>query len=152
VKPKSFMTATGDEIVAQRCPHCGAALAKARRRAVVGRPLSECISCGGVVLRQGASEWALLGAAQRLDLVAHHALWALAVGVVALPVYFVAAKALERPWRPLNAAICLAAGIALAGGWMGSRLALTIRRSQRRMRDPMYLAKLVQHELADPRR
>jgi hypothetical protein len=35
---------------------------------------------------------------------------------------------------------------------MGSRLALTIRRSQRRMRDPMYLAKLVQHELADPRR
>jgi hypothetical protein len=147
------MAATGDEIEdAQRCPHCGSALAKTAGRAVVGRPLSECGACGGVVLRQGASEWALLGAGQRLDLVARHALWALAVGVIALPIYLVAAKALERPWRPLNAAICLAAGLVLAGGWMGSRLVVAIRRSQRRMRDPMYLAKLVQHELADPRR
>ena len=145
-------TPTDDTVPAQRCPHCGSTLAGAEGRAVVGRPLSECASCGGVVVRRGAGEWALLGAGQKLDFVVRHAALAAVTGLVAPLIHLAATRFLEVPWRPFDAAISLAAGWLVAGGWMASRLLAAIRRSQRRMRDPMYLAKLVQNELATPRR
>ena len=119
---------------------------------MIGRPLEECAACGDVVLRSGTTEWELLRASQRLDLIARRGLVALAIGLAAPVLYWAATRAQGIAWQPLHAALCLAVGWAIAGTWQGSRLAAAIRRSRRRMSDPMYLAMLMQHQLAAPQR
>jgi hypothetical protein len=47
--------------------------------------------------------------------------------------------------------LCAAGGLASGACWQGMRLSRTIRRSQMRMSDPMYVAKLIEHQLAGRR-
>ena len=57
-----------------------------------------------------------------------------------------------RTWGRIEALAWLAAGWLLTGAWQAARLGSTIRRSRRRMSDPMYLAKLVEHEISEATR
>jgi len=134
--------------IAGTCTDCGAALGPSPRKGSIGEPLRQCPSCGKIVLCPGINEWSLLPAGQRARFVAHHALIALAVVLCAPVVGWAAARGVERPWRAWDAILWAAAGLALGALWQGRRLAGTIRRSQTRMRDPMYLAKLIEHQLA----
>ena len=99
-------------------------------------------------MRQGANEWDLLKSRQKLGHLTRHAFVALTMGLVPPLVYFAAGLGSGRGWQLRYVLLLLAAGWVLAGAWQGSRLAAMIRRSRRRMGDPMYLAKLVEYEMA----
>jgi len=134
--------------IAGTCTDCGAALGPSPRKGSIGEPLRQCPSCGNIVLCPGVNEWDLLSASHRARLVAHHALITLAVVLCAPVVGWAAARGVERPWRAWDSILWAAAGLALGALWQGLRLAGTIRRSQSRMGDPMYVAKLIEHQLA----
>ena len=130
------------------CPTCGTPLPLASSRPSIERPLQQCAGCGGFVIRPGATEWDFLKLGEKVGHVARHTFAAL-TGGLALPLAHAAIEfGAGRAWQPRDLLLWLAAGWALAGTWAGSRLVAKIRRSRRRMRDPMYLAKLVEHEIA----
>ena len=132
----------------QECPHCGAPLAVATAHPSIDKSLEQCAKCGGVVMRRRANEWELLSNSQKLGRIARHAFLALAMGLAPPLGYLAAGLGSGRGWQVRYALLLLAAGCVLAGAWQGSRLAAMIRRSRRRMEDPMYLAKLVEYEMA----
>ena len=135
--------------VAGSCASCGAAFGAPPRKGSVGEPLRQCPSCGRVVLRDGVNEWDLLPVSRRAGLVAHHALIAFAVGRCGPVVGWVVARELGRPWGGWDAMLAVAVGLALGRAVrQGFRLSGTIRRSRSRMADPMYVARLIEHQLA----
>lgn len=130
------------------CPRCGTPLPMATGLASIDRPIEPCTSCGNLVMRPGTNEWHLLKPGQRLGHVARHTLGALAAGPALALVHRLVALGQGRTWEFRDALLWLAIGWVLAGAWAGSRLAARVRRSRRRMGDPMYMAKLVEQELA----
>jgi hypothetical protein len=134
--------------VASHCTGCGSAIDPAPRKASIGEPLRQCRTCGRIVLRQGVNEWGLVRVREKAGFVANHLIIALAVGLGAPAVGWAVARGVDRPWGAWEAMLCAAAGLALGALWQGLRLSRTIRRSQSRMRDPMYVAKLIEHQLA----
>jgi predicted RNA-binding Zn-ribbon protein involved in translation (DUF1610 family) len=137
-----------DARVANNCTSCGSGIDPAPRKATIGEPLGQCPSCGRIVLRQGVHEWGLVRAVEKAGFVANHLIIALAVGLGAPAVGWAVARGVDRPWGAWDAMLCAAAGLALGALWQGLRLSRTIRRSQSRMSDPMYVAKLIEHQLA----
>jgi hypothetical protein len=130
------------------CPHCGSPLHVASGRPSIHEPLGQCANCGGLVIRQGTNEWDLMKGGQRVAHLVRHAFLALTMGL-ALPLLYLAVEVGSgRSWQLRYALLSLGAGWILAGAWQGSRLAAKIQRSRRRMGDPMYLAKLVEYEMA----
>ena len=134
------------------CPHCGAPLAAAASSSSIDRPLQECARCGGISVRSGVNEWGLLRGGQKLACIARHAVVVLAVGAVLPLVHLSVLLARGKQWQLVDLLMSLALGVALAGVALGSRLMTRIRESRRRMRDPMYLAKLAQHQIAQATR
>ena len=136
----------------RECPRCGLPVPASSRGLSIDRPILECARCGGIVLRPGVTEWDLLRAEQKAGLVARHALVALAVGPALALVPLALELAAGRTLEGRDVLAWLVGGWILAVAWQISRLATRIRQSRRRMSDPMYLAKRVEHEIADATR
>jgi len=134
------------------CPRCGKPLAVASSSSSIDKPLQECASCGDILVRSGVKEWSLLRTGEKLASVARHALVVFAVGVALLLAHGIAVLIKDQPWRLQDALRWLAVGVAIGAAMQGARLARRIRESRRRMRDPMYLAKLVQKEIVEASR
>src|SRR5690349_23771685 len=134
------------------CPHCGAPLLGASGSSSIDRPLLECGKCGGISVRAGVNEWGLLRGGQKLGFVARQGLVVLAIGAVLPLVQLAVLVARGQPWRVVDLLVSLGVGVAIIGGLLGGRLVTRIRESRRRMRDPMYLAKLAQHQIAQATR
>ena len=130
------------------CPRCGSPLGASSGRSSIDGPLQPCPRCGGIVLRDGSNEWDLLGSGKKTAIVARRAFAALTIGLIGPLAYLGAAVSSGRDWQPRYALLSLAIGWVLAGSWQASSLLARIRRSRRRMGDPMYLAKLVESEMA----
>jgi len=135
------------------CTLCGDGHAGARRRSEpsIGRPFEPCWRCGGQIERAGANEWDLHGRGARWAIVARRARFALTAGLVPFAVYAALTLTSARPWRERHALLFLAAGWLVAGAWEAARLLAEIGASRRRMSDPMYRARLVQHGIAASR-
>jgi hypothetical protein len=103
-------------------------------------------------LALGANEWDFLKASEKLGYVAHHAFLALAAGPALPLVHLSVVLGAGTQWRARDSLLWLATGWVLAGIWQASRLMTKIRDSRRRMGDPMYLAKLVEHQIAEASR
>jgi hypothetical protein len=130
------------------CPRCGARLPVAPRGPSIGKPFAQCAGCEALVAREGAHEWDLLPAAARLAHLGRAAGRALAAGLGAAAAQAAGALGTGSGWRPGTTLAWLGAGLALGALVEGTRLTRAIRRSRRRLSDPMYRAKLVEHELA----
>ena len=139
---------TLEAVAVRGCPKCGTPLRVGSVRPSIDEPLEQCAACGSVVVRQGVNEWDLLKPGQKAGHLARHAVGALIVGMALALVPLTAVLGTGRSWGPGDALLWLAGGWILAGIWESSRLAARIRRSRRRMGDPMYLAKLVEYEIA----
>ena len=131
------------------CPNCGEPLAA---KSSIDKPLQQCASCGGITVRAGVEEWSLLRTSEKLASVVRHALLVLALGVALPLVHAAVVLGRNQPWQLQESLKCLALGLAVAGALQGGRLITRIRASRRRMRDPMYLAKLVGKEIAEASR
>lgn len=133
----------------QRCLACGrAAPAAARARPAIGVPFEACPACAGFVPRPSLHEWELMGPATRLACLAPQLALVLALGL--LPALAVAGATLASGGARDPLALLWAAGLGLAfvlGLWL-ARVASDVRRSRRRLNDPMYRAKLAKFELA----
>lgn len=136
------------------CSLCGDARAggAGRRSApAIGRPFEPCWRCGGLIERAGTTEWDLHDRGARWSIAARRARFALAAGLVPCLVYTALALTSDRPWRRDHALLFLGAGWLLLGIWEAARLFSEINASRRRMGDPMYRARLVQHGIAASR-
>lgn len=134
------------------CPHCGEPLAFLSTASTTDKPLQECASCGRICVRSGVKEWGLLPASQKLACVARHVLVVLVLGV-ALPLgHWIVVLSRGERWQLEDSLRWLVLGVALAAAMQVARLTTRIRESRRRMRDPMYLAKLAQVEIAEASR
>lgn len=140
-------------IVEHRCASCGTLAGTARRRRPgVGAPFCVCPQCGAYVQRRPYDEWALMGARARLELLAGGIGSAGALGLLPALGYALLCIARGRPAPPEELAIGAAAGFLVAVSVWGARFAAALRRSRRRMADPMYQARLVEFGMASPPR
>ena len=137
---------------ARSCPHCAAPLAARGIGPAIDRPFDRCAGCGAYVARSEANEWDLLRMRAKVGHVARHVRRALILGTPPVLVYAIFALVASGGWKPIELVLWLAAGWFLAGSWEGSRLATSIQRSRRRMGDPMYLAQLIEFQLAAVKR
>ncbi len=135
--------------IEHRCRGCGTLVASSRRtRPAIGPPFAPCPRCGGFVARPPFQEWVLLGALGRMRCLGLPAGIALVTGLI--PALGYAGVGLALPhgrdpvWLLIVAGVGLCVSVAI---WLAS-LSRDVRRSQRRMADPMYRAKLVEFELA----
>lgn len=134
------------------CPRCGETLASGTSSSPIDKPLQECANCGGILVRAGVREWGLLGPGEKFAVVARLALMVLAVGLALPLAHAVAVSINDRRWELRESLACLAIGVLLASAIPVSKFAKRIRESNRRMRDPMYLAKLAQREIVEATR
>jgi hypothetical protein len=132
------------------CSGCGTPVRATRGRPAIDKPFVECRGCGAFVRRAGVNEWDLLPHAERLRHVGRAARVALLSGLGLGLAQLVFVLGQGRGWRLGEAAIACAVGTLVAGAWLGVRLAGAIRRSRRRLGDPMYRARLVEFELRAP--
>ena len=134
------------------CSLCGDGSAgAAARRLSIGPPFSQCWRCGGQIEKSGVHEWDMHSRAARWTIASRRIRFALAAGLVPALVYAGLALAGPRTLDPRTALLFLGAGWLAAGLWEGARLSMEISASRRRMSDPMYRAKLVQHGIAASR-
>lgn len=134
--------------IEHRCLACGHLAARSRARLAIGAPFERCSACGGFVVRPLHDEWGLMSPRARLAFLAPGAARALALGLAPALVWglFVLARGGERDPLALLLLAALGAGVAL-GVWLG-RVASAVRRSRRRLADPMLRARLVEFGLA----
>ncbi len=136
-------------IVEHRCQACGTLVAESRRtRPAIGPPFKSCPGCGGIVPRPPYQEWVFLGAVERLTCVGLPAGIAIALGLLPALVYGAVGLALPRGRDPVWLLLVAVAGLVVALAIWSTRLTRDVRRSRRRMADPMYRAKLVEFEIA----
>lgn len=133
------------------CARCGARVVTPAAHPRIEKPFAQCGECGTFVARAGAQEWDLLPASTRLGWLARIGAWALLGALLAALALLGSARARGARPSPREAALWLALGAAGAGALSASRLARAIRRSRRRLADPMYRAKLIEFELAAER-
>ena len=126
--------------IERSCIGCGRVLEVFKRRPiVVGRPFVECSDCGALTTRDGYDEWLTMSFQRKAQLVGTGLAFALALGVLPALVYGFTTMGESED---LVLLVLGGVGILAAVGAWGARLVGTVRRSQRRMTDPMYLAKL----------
>jgi len=133
------------DVVEHRCKSCDAVAGTTRGRTPrVGEPFTTCRLCGGFVDRSPNDEWAMMGVGARLVILLGGAAFAGSAGLV--PALAWASYRLVRGAAidPLPLAVTAGAGLLVGVGLFGMRLSTVIRRSRRRMGDPMYRAKLVE--------
>jgi endogenous inhibitor of DNA gyrase (YacG/DUF329 family) len=141
------------QYVEHRCPSCDRTVGRTRRtKATVGRPYEECPDCGTYVPRRPYDEWALMSSRTRARVLFGNAALCLAAGLV--PVLVAGVVVTVTPeYDPLRT-IALVAGCALllALAFWAIGMGRVLARSQRRMSDPWYRAKLVQFAIQEERR
>lgn len=138
--------ASSQHPVEHRCPACDVVVGTARRdRPAIGRPFAECPRCGGFVSRAPYEEWALMKPGTRLAFVASKGTFALALGLLpALALgLFAAFGGGESIERMTLVAVAVLGAVASAVVRF-ALLSREVRRSQSRMADPMYRAKLAE--------
>ncbi len=138
-------------IVEHRCAGCGTLAGTARhRRASVGIPFCVCGSCGAYIAREPYDEWALMGVGKRLELLGSGIGFSGALGLVPALGYACVRMLGREPVELEVLAVVAGSGFVLAVGAWCTRFAGLVRRSRRRMSDPMYQAKLVEFGMASP--
>jgi hypothetical protein len=129
-----------------RCSSCGAVVGGTTRvRPTIGSPFTECTSCGGFAPRPPYDEWAGMSPSVKLGFIGRALTRSLVVGLAPALLYglfaIVTARGSDRLWL-----LALAAGgVLIAATVWASLLAQEIRRSSKRLADPMYSAKLVEY-------
>jgi hypothetical protein len=123
-----------------RCPECGVVLGRLPRRPAIGRVFEECPRCRTLVRRPTVQEWDLLQSREKLWWMIDRVVPPLVLGLV--PAGACWATKREGDGRALLL-------LAVAGLVVGSVAALArvrgaVRRSRRRMADPMYRARLIE--------
>jgi len=132
-----------DRIREYRCPACHALLGSTTRRAVtIGAPFVEC-GCGTYAPRPPFSEWDMLDSRAKVNVLGRGAVWLLS-GMIPGLLYALGSILLDRSYSILGFLGAVGAGALLATAAWSTRLLGEIRRSRRRMGDPMYRAKLVE--------
>lgn len=127
------------------CPSCEQVLGRVRPRLAVGRPFEECPKCRTLVERPASKEWDLLGPGEKLYWLVDRSLPFLAIGLVPGLAYW--ALAFREGSGDLRVLVALlAAGPLLVALFPLPSATSAIRRSRRRMADPMYRARLVEFE------
>lgn len=109
-----------------------------------GRPFLECPDCGALTPCAAFDEWSLMSASDRARLVGSGAAYALALGLLPALLYALVGILRGAAAPPLHLVLAATIGVALVAGIWAARLSEAIRRSRRRMSDPMYLAKLAE--------
>src|SRR5262245_305365 len=136
----------------RNCPLCGDGSAgSAARRPTIGPPFSQCWRCGGQVEKSGVHEWDMHTRAASWAIAARRGRFALAAGIMPALVYAGLTLTGPRSFDARTALLFLGAGWLAAGVFEAARLSMEIGASRRRMSDPMYRAKLVQHGIAASR-
>ncbi len=130
-----------------RCASCGALVGHVPDvRVAIGSPFQDCPGCGALVSRAPMNEWDFLAVGARARYGFERAAWSLALALLPALLYLVGARLLGRatdPWI-LGAALALGLfGLGIHPALQGMR---SVRRSRRRLADPMYRAKLMQFE------
>ena len=129
-----------------RCPSCGAPAGRVRRaRVAIGSPVERCAGCGGFVSRSPCQEWDLLGPAARASFLGEKAARTLAFGALPGIAYLLVATVRNQPLDHWKLLAFFAGGILVAGFVTVSGISQAVRRSKRRMNDPMYRARLVEY-------
>jgi len=133
-----------DRLREYRCPSCHALLgSSSKKKLSIGTPFLEC-ACGTFAARPPFSEWDMLDPPTKLSFLGRGLVWFLS-GMIPGLLYALTAVVRGRGYSVSAFLIAVAAGALLAGGGWAVRAALHIRRSRRRMGDPMYRAKLVEY-------
>lgn len=136
-------------IVEHRCATCGNLAGTApRRRASVGIPFCVCARCGAYVTREPYDEWALMRPGKKLELLGGGLAFSGALGLLPALGYACYSMLRGASFRADVLALLAGSGFALAVAVWGVRLARLVRRSRRRMSDPMYQAQLVEFSMA----
>jgi hypothetical protein len=97
--------------------------------------------------RAGAHEWEFLSLGEKAGHVARHAFRALSFGLVPATARLLVIVLGGDDWQTTEPLVWLVAGWIGFGAIEGARLGSRIQRSQRRMADPMYRARLVKYEI-----
>lgn len=127
------------------CPSCSQVLGRFRARLAVGRPFEECPKCRTLVGRPSSKEWDLLGPGEKLYWLVDRSMPFLVFGLVPGLVYW--ALAFREGQGDLRVLVALlSAGPLLVALFPLPGATSEIRRSRRRMADPMYRARLVEFE------
>jgi hypothetical protein len=130
-----------------RCPACHALVGHVPRvRVAVGCPFQECPGCGALVPRATVNEWDFLGVGARARFGLERLAWAVSLALLPLLLYLVAARLLGWPSGPWTLGLLLLTGILVLGAPPALHGLRSVRRSRRRLGDPMYRAKLVEFE------
>lgn len=131
-----------------RCPACGALAATTGRILVpVGRPFVECPQCQAHVPRPPFDEWSGLPAESKLKLVLSGGVVATALGIVPGLLYALVALATDASAPRETLVAWVVVGVVLALAIWSQLLLAAVRGSQRRMRDPMYRARLAEYQM-----
>lgn len=132
-----------DRIREYRCPECHALLGSTTRRKLsIGTPFIEC-ACGAYAARPPFSEWDMLQPPMKLNFLGRGLVWFLS-GMIPGLLYALGSVFLGKSYLMLAFLIAVGVGALLASGTWFALASLDIRRSRRRMGDPMYRAKLVE--------
>lgn len=86
----------------------------------------------------------MLDSTAKVNFLGRGTVWFLS-GMIPGLLYALGSILLDRPFAKLWFLVAVGAGALLAAGTFGSSLSKEIRRSRRRMGDPMYRAKLVEY-------
>ena len=139
-------------VIEHVCPGCEQVLGRTRHtRATVGRPFDECPRCHVFVSRAPYNEWALMSSADKAGILGLQGCVALSLGLAPAAIAGVVGLLARRELDTLTLLIVAGIGLLVAlTSWM-ARLTSTLRRSRRRMTDPMFQARLVQFAIQDER-
>lgn len=132
-----------------RCVACDTLVGRVPAvRVAIGSPFQECPECGALVARGPVNEWDFLAAGARARYGLERA--ARVVGLSLLPglVYLAATRIGGRPIEAWSLGATLVLGILLATP-LAAHGVQSVRRSRRRLMDPMYRAKLMAFERAN---
>ena len=134
--------------IEHRCTSCGA-LANAIRPPLlpIGPPFADCPACKGLVERRPFEEWSGISPRTKLRILSGGGIIATAGAAIPVLAYSLIAKETSKEGWIAFLLICMAATWSL---WILT-LSNAIKRSNRRMSDPMYRAKLAELEIVKTR-
>ncbi len=133
------------QYVEHRCPQCQTVVGRSRvTRTPIGKPFVVCWTCEAFVPCGPFNEWGFLDPPTKLRYLATVGLQAFVFGVIPGLLYGVGDVVLRGDYDMRIFLIVLGAGLLVIAGLRFLEFSWHVRRSQRRVADPMYRAKLVE--------
>ncbi len=114
----------------------------------LGPPFLECPSCKGFVNHEPFEEWSSMGARKRFTWVGTSLAVAVSLGILPLLACGLADIISRERTSPRTLLFIGGTGLFVALAITYANLHQRIRRSRRRMSDPMYRAKLVKYQMS----